>query len=75
MNLGERMKRYEAVNQTVLPLHSYVVVRVDGRAFSTYTKNMAKPFDARLMSIMDATTLALCSIIVLCIRYSQWIWT
>jgi tRNA(His) 5'-end guanylyltransferase len=59
-SLGTRMKRYEAVNQSLLPLHSYVVVRVDGRAFHTYTAKMGKPFDAQLMATMDATTIALC---------------
>lgn len=59
-SLGTRMKRYEAVNQSLLPLHSYVVVRVDGRAFHTYTAKMGKPFDTQLMETMDATTIALC---------------
>lgn len=60
MNLGQRMKRYEAVNQTLLPLNSYVIVRVDGRAFHTYTKGFDKPFDKKIMDTMDYVTQQLC---------------
>lgn len=58
--LGKRMKRYEAVNQTLLPLNSYVIVRCDARAFHTYTKKLKHPFDEQLIEDMDATCKALC---------------
>ena len=61
MNLGDRFKRYEAVNKTLLPLNSYVIVRIDGRAFHTYTKGFEKPFDKKIMDTMDYVTGELCN--------------
>jgi tRNA(His) guanylyltransferase len=60
MNLGDRFKRYEAVNKTLLPLNSYVIVRIDGRCFKTYTKGFEKPFDQKIMDTMDHVTKQLC---------------
>ncbi len=53
--LGERMKRYEAAAHAVLTPRMPVVIRVDGRAFHTFTKDMQKPFDPRLMEAMQRT--------------------
>lgn len=55
--LGDRMKGYEAVETArrfdpELPL----VARLDGRAFSTFTRGLDKPFDARLSQIMRDVT-------------------
>jgi tRNA(His) guanylyltransferase len=50
--LGERMKRYEVTTQNILLQNSFAVLRVDGRAFHTFTKNMLKPFDYKLMECM-----------------------
>jgi tRNA(His) 5'-end guanylyltransferase len=55
--LGDRMKAYEAVEtdrafDPSLPL----VVRLDGRAFSTFTRGLDKPFDAALSKIMREVT-------------------
>ncbi len=61
MNLGDRFKRYEAVNKTLLPLNSYVIVRIDGRAFHTYTKKFEKPFDKKIIDTMDYVTGELCN--------------
>jgi tRNA(His) guanylyltransferase len=56
-SLGDRMKGYEAtetdrVFDPALPL----VARLDGRAFSTFTRGLAKPFDADLSNIMREVT-------------------
>lgn len=52
-SLGDRIKRYErAYNQTLTP-RTPVIVRVDGRAFHTYTKGMDRPFDYDLMCAME----------------------
>ena len=56
-DLGDRMKAYEAVEtdrafDPALPL----VVRLDGRAFSTFTRGMEKPFDHTLSRIMREVT-------------------
>ncbi len=55
--LGDRMKSYEAAETArrfdpELPL----VARLDGRAFSTFTRGLDKPFDARLSQIMQEVT-------------------
>jgi tRNA(His) guanylyltransferase len=59
-SLGDRMKKYESVTRTYLMPRSYVCIRVDGRSFSNYTKNLKKPFDKELMEDMDATGIYLC---------------
>ncbi len=45
MNLHERMKQYEAVSQTYLMRRTPVILRLDGVAFHTFTKNFDKPLD------------------------------
>ncbi|MGC4046177.1 MAG: tRNA(His) guanylyltransferase Thg1 family protein [Armatimonas sp.] len=62
--LGDRMKRlYERRTQTELPRRTYTLLRIDGRAFHTYTKGCARPYDSDLMADMDATAQALCGAI------------
>lgn len=56
MNLHERMKQYEAVSQTYLMRRTPVIIRLDGVAFHTFTKNFDKPFDEVLGIAMRATT-------------------
>ncbi|MEU4168904.1 tRNA(His) guanylyltransferase Thg1 family protein [Streptomyces sp. NPDC026665] len=58
--LGDRMKRHEAAFRTVLPRRTYTVIRVDRRAFHTYLRGAAKPFDLQFMEDMDAVAEALC---------------
>jgi tRNA(His) guanylyltransferase len=52
-SLGDRMKGYENINRHQLMLRLPVVIRVDGRAFHTYTRKFTKPFDAILMGAMS----------------------
>ncbi len=59
-DLGDRMKRYEDVNRFKLPPRTYTLLRVDGRAFHTFTRGLAKPYDTYLMGIMDKVAIALC---------------
>lgn len=59
--LGIRMKaQYEDRTRYQLPRRSYTIIRVDGKAFHTYTRGADKPFDYRLMAAMDNAALALC---------------
>lgn len=60
LTLGDRMKRYENVYRTYLPRRTYTLLRLDGRAFHTYTRGLDKPFDLGLMFDMDETAKALC---------------
>jgi tRNA(His) 5'-end guanylyltransferase len=59
--LGDRMKGYEAVHRSVLPRRTYTLLRVDGRAFHTYLRGCARPFDETFMADMDAVAEALCA--------------
>ena len=60
-NLGDRMKKYESVNKTHLISKLYTVIRLDGKAFHTYTKQFKRPFDNELINLMDETAIYLCS--------------
>lgn len=56
-DFGNRMKAYEAVETArkldpLLPIYA----RIDGRAFSTFTRGMERPFDARMTSAMIEIT-------------------
>ncbi len=51
-DLGNRMKHYEGVSKTSLLRKMPVVLRVDGRAFHTFTKDAIKPFDRYLIECM-----------------------
>lgn len=58
--LGDRMKRYEAMTRYSLPRRTYTIVRVDGRAFHTFTRGLQRPYDTGFMSVMDTTAIRLC---------------
>lgn len=55
MKLGERMKMYEHVWRHKLIRRMPVIIRVDGKAFHTFTKGLNKPFDDIFMDAMQAT--------------------
>lgn len=55
-SLGDRIKRYEAASKYTLPPRTCLIIRVDGRAFHTYTRGCERPFD---QAIMDAMTQAM----------------
>lgn len=60
-SLGERMKgQYEHRARYFLPRRTYTIVRVDGKAFHSYTRGCDTPFDEALMADMDSTARALC---------------
>lgn len=59
-SLGDRMKRYEHATRTTLPPRLPVIIRVDGKAFHTWTRGLTKPFDAQFCVWMDLVAIALC---------------
>ena len=59
-SLGDRMKCYENVSRIYLPKRLPVIIRIDGRAFHTFTKGFQRPFDDVLASAMRRTTERLC---------------
>ena len=46
--LGDRMKRYEQVQHHCLTRRMPAIIRVDGKAFHSFTRHCVKPFDNRL---------------------------
>ena len=59
--LGDRMKDfYENRTRFLLPRRTFTVIRIDGKAFHTYTKGLKRPFDDTLMNDMDETAVFLC---------------
>ena len=51
-SLGDRIKRYEDVYQYKLTPRSCLFIRVDGKAFHSYTKGMKRPFDEIIIKSM-----------------------
>lgn len=57
----KRMKEnYESRSRTFLTRRTPVIIRIDGKAFHTYTRGLNKPFDEGLMADMQATAIFLC---------------
>jgi len=59
-DFGDRIKLFEGVetDQRFIPLLP-IVIRLDGRSFSSYTSKMNRPFDERMVRAMVETTKAL----------------
>jgi tRNA(His) 5'-end guanylyltransferase len=59
--LGDRMKDfYENRTRIYLPRRTYTVIRIDGKAFHTWTKGLKRPFDEGFINDMDETAKYLC---------------
>lgn len=65
--LGNRMKEYENQSQTKLLRRLPVIIRVDGKAFHTFTKGLNKPFDIDFCDVMKHTMKKLCQQIQGCV--------
>lgn len=57
--LSDRMKEYELNTQTKLIKKLPVIIRLDGRSFSKFTKGFDKPFDVDLSEIFQKVALEL----------------
>lgn len=71
--LGKRMKDYyESIPKTKLMRRCPVAIRIDGKAFHTFTRGFQKPFDEILMTSMQETMKYLCENIQGCVfGYTQ----
>lgn len=71
--LGKRMKEYyEQVPKTRLVRRMPVAIRIDGKAFHTFTRGFKKPFDEILIKSMQETMQKLCENIQGCVLgYTQ----
>lgn len=72
ISIGDRMKRYESVSKNYLMRRTPVIIRIDGKAFHSFTRGFDKPFDDELMEAMKRTMLYLCNNIQGCVLgYTQ----
>ncbi len=59
--IGDRMKNfYEDRTRHKLTRRTYTIIRIDGKAFHSYTKGLKRPFDEELIDDMDSTAIHLC---------------
>ena len=72
-DLGTRMKTfYEQIPKTKLMRRTPVIIRIDGKAFHTFTRGFQKPFDEVLIQTMQQTTKYLCENVQGCVLgYTQ----
>lgn len=60
-SLQDRMiEQYETKFRIELPRRTYTILRLDGRAFHTFTRKMTKPYCQELKDNLDKVALALC---------------
>lgn len=59
--LAQRMKFAEHEYRRKVEPSDYLLMRLDGRAFHTYTRGLDRPFDASFAAAMDHTAEALCA--------------
>lgn len=70
--LGDRMKEYESIPKVRLMRKTPAIIRIDGKAFHSFTRGMVKPFDVILMGAMQRTMLDLCKNVQGCVfGYTQ----
>lgn len=71
-SLGDRMKCYEYVTRTHLTRRLPVIIRLDGKAFHSFTRGFKKPFDEIFVKSMQETMKYLCENIQGCVLgYTQ----
>ena len=67
-DLGRRMKEYyEQIPKTKLMRRCPVIIRIDGKAFHSFTKRFKRPFDNVLIESMQQTMKYLCENIQGCV--------
>lgn len=69
--LAELVKHFEGVYDPCIPETEYVMARLDGRAFHTYTKGLRKPYESWLLELMCSTTLSLAKEFSAILAYCQ----
>lgn len=71
-SLGDRMKTYEYVTRNYLTRRLPVIIRIDGKAFHSFTRGLKKPFDEIFVKSMQDTMKYLCENIQGCVLgYTQ----
>lgn len=71
-SLGDRMKAYEAIPKNFLMRRTPVIIRIDGKAFHTFTRGFDKPFDPIIQTCMEETMKYCCENVQGCVLgYTQ----
>lgn len=71
-SLGDRMKMYEAPSTSRKAFKGQpLIVRLDGKSFHTWTKDLKRPYDKRLSDLMLDTTKALVDHFQALVGYTQ----
>lgn len=71
-SLGDRMKGYENISRIYLTRRTPIIIRIDGKAFHTFTRGFVRPFDDVLIKSMQNTAKYLCENIMGCqLAYTQ----
>lgn len=60
-SLGDRMKMYEDTSRFHLTPRLPLIIRLDGKAFHTYTKGLQRPYSMSLMGVMNDVAKFLCN--------------
>lgn len=66
-SLGDRMKQYEYVTRNYLTRKLPVIIRIDGKAFHSFTRGLKKPFDEIFVKSMQDTMKYLCENVQGCV--------
>ena len=66
-SLGDRMKQYEYVTRNYLIRKLPVIIRLDGKAFHSFTRGLKKPFDDIFVKSMQDTMKYLCENVQGCV--------
>lgn len=71
-SIETRIREYEHVTRSHLPRRIPAIIRVDGKAFSSFTKGLEKPFDNFFRNVMQLTMQYMCENIQGCVfGYTQ----
>jgi len=71
MELGDRMKKYEEPFRATLPVRMPAVIRLDGKAFHSLTKDCDRPFEKRVRDTIVFAAQAIMSEIPARMAYHQ----
>lgn len=64
--LGDRMKAYENISRIYLTRRMPMIIRIDGKAFHSFTRGFDRPFDSIFRRAMQETAQLLCENIMGC---------
>lgn len=57
--IGDKMKTYENVFKNAVPDNFPIIIRIDGKAWHSFTRHSEKPFDEDVINIMNHVALSL----------------